>query len=130
VLEALCQAWPAAQTARGRATLQAWLGPCIGPRAFEVGPEVRAAFVLHDTAAASAFVPVPDHPDGVLRYLCDLAALARRRLQALGLVHIHGNDGSADWCTVTQASVFFSHRRDSRRFGSSGRQAACIWRRA
>lgn len=130
VLEALCQAWPAARTPAQRAGVQAWLGPCIGPAVFEVGPEVLSAFVQHNPAAVTAFVPSPRvAADGVPRYLCDLALLARQHLQGLGIVHIMGNDGSPGWCTVTQASVFFSHRRDSRRLGSSGRQAACIWRR-
>lgn len=128
VLEALSREWPAASEPAARAGIRVWLGPCIGPQAFEVGPEVRAAFVAPDPAAEQAFVPTPQHAqDG--KWLCHLPLLARQRLQALGYTHIDGNDGSPAWCTVTQASVFFSHRRDSRRFGNSGRFAACIWRR-
>jgi polyphenol oxidase len=59
--------------------------------------------------------------------LANLVALARLRLQRLGLVHIHGNDGSAAWCTVAQDSVWFSHRRDTARLGGTGRMAACVW---
>ena len=103
----------------------AWLGPCIGPQAFEVGPEVRAAFCDADVAAQSCFVAHADTPG---KYLCDLAGLARLRLQALGITQIYGNDSSAPWCTVTNASRFFSHRRDAAVLGASGRFAACIWR--
>lgn len=99
-----------------------WLGPCIGPRAFEVGPEVREAFLTHDAGADDGFVAQPQG-----KYLADLAGLARRRFQGLGITEIHGNDGSAAWCTVTQSTTFFSHRRDAGRLGSSGRMAACIW---
>jgi copper oxidase (laccase) domain-containing protein len=101
------------------ADLLAWLGPCIGPQAFEVGPEVRLAFVAQDPDCRSLFVAL-----GADKYLADLPGLARRRLQAVGLSRIHGNDGSPAWCTVGNASRFFSHRRDR----ISGRMAACIWR--
>jgi len=97
----------------------AWLGPCIGPQAFEVGDEVRAAFVEHDDQAGQMFVPL-----GGGKWLANLAGLARQRLARLGITQVFGNDGSADWCTVTQASRFFSHRRDR----VSGRLAVCIWR--
>lgn len=97
----------------------AWLGPCIGPNAFEVGPEVKRAFEQHDPAAAGFFRP---HSPG--KFLADLPGLARARLQALGIAEVFGNDGSDAWCTVTSRSRFFSHRRDR----VSGRFAACIWR--
>ncbi|MFC7462905.1 peptidoglycan editing factor PgeF [Hydrogenophaga defluvii] len=100
----------------------AWLGPCIGPTAFEVGPEVQAAFTDTLPAAQVCFVPQPQG-----KFLADLAGLARQRLQAAGVTSMWGNDGSADWCTVGQASRFFSHRRDAGRLGSTGRMAACIW---
>ncbi|WP_326540210.1 peptidoglycan editing factor PgeF [Pseudorhodoferax sp.] len=96
----------------------AWLGPCIGPEAFEVGDEVRAAFLAQSTAAAACFRP---HTPG--KWLADLPALARLRLAGLALQGIHGNDSSAPWCTVSDSSRFFSHRRDR----VSGRMAACIW---
>lgn len=100
----------------------AWLGPCIGPQAFEVGPEVRAAFCEADNQAAALFRPL-----GPGKFLADLAGLARQRLLRLGVRQIFGNDSQATWCTVTQASRFFSHRRDGRVLGQSGRMAACIW---
>jgi polyphenol oxidase len=95
-----------------------WLGPCIGPDAFEVGPEVKAAFELHDPAATALFKP---HRDG--KWLADLSGLARRRLAALGITQVYGNDGSREWCTASNPSNFFSHRRDR----VSGRFAASIW---
>ena len=97
----------------------AWLGPCIGPTAFEVGAEVLAAFTTHDAQAQTCFTPLPGG-----KWLADLAGLARLRLQALGITRIHGNDSSSPWCTVSQASRFFSHRRDR----VSGRFAVSIWR--
>lgn len=115
---------PTAKAALAQSTL-AWLGPCIGPMAFEVGPEVRAAFCSHDRNAAQYFAPQPAH-DG--KYLADLAALARQRLQALGITQLYGNDSSPPWCTVGNPSRFFSHRRDAVALGGSGRMAACIWR--
>jgi YfiH family protein len=96
-----------------------WLGPCIGPTAFEVGAEVRAAFVERDAGSSPCFV---SQPHG--KFLADLAGLARRRLGAAGISRIYGNDGSADWCTVSDPSRFFSHRRDR----LSGRMAAGVWR--
>jgi YfiH family protein len=100
--------------------LLAWLGPCIGPEAFEVGDEVRAAFVSRQPDAAALFVP---HQPG--KWLADLAGLARLRLGTLGMdaAQIHGNDGSRAWCTVANPSRFFSYRRDH----VTGRMAACIW---
>ncbi|MBE7369234.1 peptidoglycan editing factor PgeF [Ramlibacter pallidus] len=116
VLEALwTEMAPAAGSPEG---MLAWLGPCIGPDAFEVGPEVRDAFTVHDAGAASLFRV---HRDG--KFLGDLQGLARRRLERLGIRQVHGNDGSAAWCTVTGRSRFFSHRRDR----VSGRFAAAAW---
>jgi YfiH family protein len=97
----------------------AWLGPCIGPRAFEVGSEVKAAFDAGDGSAGAMFKP---HGNG--KWLADLAGLARLRLNALGLRRLYGNDGSIGWCTVANPARFFSHRRDR----VSGRFAASIWR--
>jgi polyphenol oxidase len=97
----------------------AWLGPCIGPGLFEVGPEVKTAFESFDPAAAALFKP---RREG--KWLADLPGLARRRLRALGVTRIYGNDGGGEWCTVSNPSRFFSHRRDRR----SGRFAAGIWR--
>ncbi len=97
----------------------AWLGPCIGPERFEVGAEVRAAFVAQRPGDAACFQDL-----GQGKYLADLPALARRRLQALGITALHGNNSTPPWCTVSHPSQFFSHRRD----GRSGRMAACVWR--
>lgn len=99
----------------------AWLGPCIGPKAFEVGDEVAAAFIDSNTLAAPFF---QKQPSG--KWLADLAGLARLRLRALGITQIDGNDSSAPWCTVGNASKFFSHRRDR----VSGRFCVSIWRGA
>lgn len=107
-----------------RGTL-AWLGPCIGPQAFEVGPEVREAFCAAGPQYSVCFVPSPTQQG---KWLADLAGLARLRLQAMGVTRIYGNDSSAAWCTVTQSARFFSHRRDTALLGGSGRLAACIWR--
>jgi len=94
--------------------LIAYLGPAIGPRAFEVGEEVRSAFMSVSDAAASAF-----HPGQGSKWLADIYQLARQRLLAKGVVHIHGGD----CCTVTDAARFFSYRRD----GQTGRMASLIW---
>ncbi|MBC5785956.1 peptidoglycan editing factor PgeF [Ramlibacter sp. USB13] len=115
VLEAL----HAQMRGAGAGELLAWLGPCIGPGAFEVGAEVRDAFLAPDPEAGPLFRP---HAQG--KFLADLPGLARRRLAALGVPAVHGNDGSAAWCTVGNPSRFFSHRRDR----VSGRFAAAVWR--
>ena len=97
--------------------LLAWLGPCIGPQAFEVGDDVRQAFVAVDPAAAACFKAL--RPG---KWLADLPALARQRLRAAGVQAIYGNDGTSAWCTVSQPARFFSFRRD----GVCGRMAAAI----
>ena len=124
-VQAVQQMDASADRDRVTADMLVWLGPCIGPEAFEVGSEVRSAFVLRDPAAQRAFVP---HPVGGEKYLANLSALARLRLSAMGIHHVYGNDGTPVWCTATQALRFFSHRRDAVRLGSTGRMAACIWR--
>ena len=100
-----------------------WLGPCIGAQAFEVGAEVLQTFVRTDPAAGRWFAP-----HGAGKWLADLSGLARQRLLALGITRIYGNDGASGWCTASNPSRFFSHRRDQRRGSASGRMAACIWR--
>jgi polyphenol oxidase len=106
----------------------AWLGPCIGPSAFEVGAEVKAAFAWTQPESGRFFVSTDSG-----NYLADLQGLARLRLRALGVTDVFGNDGSAAWCTVSNPSRFFSHRRDAgirsgNGFGTTGRMAAAIWR--
>ena len=99
--------------------IMAWLGPCIGPLAFEVGAEVRQAFVAAQAGAAVCFQPAANG-----KWLADLPALARLRLKAMGIQAIYGNDSSPEWCTVHNASRFYSFRRDR----VCGRMAASIWR--
>jgi polyphenol oxidase len=132
VLETIYASFKAlAQAGRAQAAIKtiAWMGPCIGPSAFEVGAEVRAAFVAAQPEAGRCFVALaPDRANGEGKYLADLQGLARLRLQALGVTQIYGNDGSAVWCTVGNPSRFFSHRAGaSGAFGTTGRMAACIW---
>jgi YfiH family protein len=124
VLEALCERWPAARDVARRRAIRAWIGAAIGQQAFEVGPEVVRAFVSVCPADAEAFTPSPHRPD---RWLADLPLLARRRLHRLGFGRVGGHDGSRAWCTASDASRFFSHRRDAAVLGSSGRQAAAVW---
>lgn len=94
--------------------LMAWLGPAIGSAHFEVGDEVRDAFVGVDGEAANAFVAL-----GGGKWLADLYALARQRLQAIGCVDIHGGN----LCTYGDAERFYSYRRDK----VTGRMASLIW---
>lgn len=104
----------------------AWLGPCIGPTAFEVGAEVMSLFGASQPGCREFFKPA-----GQGKYLADLAGLARARLQAMGVSQVYGNDSTPAWCTVGDPLRFFSHRRDAGRggngFGTTGRMAACIW---
>jgi YfiH family protein len=92
----------------------AWMGPTIGPDVFEVGPEVREAFVQIDARAGAAFRP---HVPG--KYLGDLYALARQRLERAGVKRVSGGG----FCTYTEADRFFSYRRVQ----ASGRMGAFIW---
>ncbi|MDO9243254.1 MAG: peptidoglycan editing factor PgeF [Rhodocyclaceae bacterium] len=126
--------------------LMAWLGPAIGPMNFEVGSEVRDAFLAHDAAAATAFMP-----GAAGKWLCNIYLLARQRLARLGVRRITSADKNspprsqprlaaphlqrgqsadvglgrpgADFCTVRDAERFYSYRRD----GVTGRQACLIW---
>lgn len=99
-------------------SLLAWLGPAIGPSRFEVGPEVRDAFLASTPGevAAARFLPSPGG-----RWLCDLPGLARDRLARAGVGWI----GGVAACTASDPDRFFSHRRDAPR---TGRMAALIWR--
>jgi YfiH family protein len=95
-------------------SLLAWLGPAIGPAHFEVGPEVREAFLTGDSGAEAAFVA-----NARGRFMADLGALGRRRLEALGVSRVYGGGE----CTFAAGERYFSHRRD----GLTGRQATLIW---
>jgi polyphenol oxidase len=94
--------------------LMAWLGPAIGPEHFEVGAEVRERMLEQDPGAEGAFAL-----NARGRFMADLGALARRRLEALGVDRIYGGGR----CTHADAERYFSHRRD----GMTGRQATLIW---
>lgn len=97
--------------------LMAWLGPAAGPQAYEIGEDVFAAFVQRDPAAAAAFVATrPGH------WKVDLYALARQRLQAVGVTAVFGGEQ----CTISDPARFFSHRRDQR----GGRIATLVWMQA
>ncbi|BAP55764.1 multi-copper polyphenol oxidoreductase, laccase [Thioploca ingrica] len=91
-----------------------WLGPAIGPRVFEVGDEVRTAFIQVLPSAQSAFTPSrPGH------WLANLYQLAQQRLSQQGVTHIYGGD----FCTYTDQERFYSYRRDK----VTGRMASLIW---
>lgn len=98
-----------------REALLAYLGPGIGPGAFEVGADVRDAFLASDARAAEAFSP---HEPG--KWMADLFLLARQRLQRCGVTRIYGGG----LCTHSDPRRFYSYRRD----GATGRMAALIWR--
>jgi YfiH family protein len=110
---ALCEA-----TGCEPSALLAWLGPCIGPAAFEVSSAVLEGFGVAPDQPHAAFRP-QGLRDGALRWLADLPALARERLNRQGVRQVAGGH----WCTVSEPSRFFSFRRD----GVTGRQAAGIW---
>ncbi|KFC06520.1 hypothetical protein GTGU_02444 [Trabulsiella guamensis ATCC 49490] len=93
--------------------IMAWLGPAIGPDAFEVGPEVRDAFMAKDANADKAFRPAGE------KYYADIYQLARQRLANVGVDQVYGGDR----CTFSQKDDFFSYRRDK----ITGRMASFIW---
>ena len=97
-------------------TLQAWLGPAIGPDSFEVGPEVREAFLEHDPKAAQSFKAEGARPG---HFMADIYALATLRLNHLGVSSVTGGG----LCTVQDSDRFFSYRRD----GQTGRMATLVW---
>jgi len=104
--------------------LLVWLGPAIGPQAFEVGEEVRQKFMTHDPEAVKAFVPSPglrtQHSAlSTQKWLADIYLLARQRLAALGVKRVYGGT----LCTYTDAERFYSYRRDQ----ATGRMASLIW---
>lgn len=93
--------------------LLVWLGPAIGPRAFEVGDEVRSVFVAHDPAGEACF-----NSSSAGRWLADIHVLARLRLNAMGITAVYGGG----WCTYSDAERFYSYRRDK----ITGRMASLI----
>ncbi len=99
--------------------VSAWLGPCIGPRRFEVGADVLQAFHQTPDSADARQFKVGAPSDGAPRWLANLPQLARERLTRAGVQRVSGGT----WCTVEQRSRFFSYRRD----GVTGRLAAAIW---
>jgi polyphenol oxidase len=94
--------------------LLAWLGPAIGPQAFEVGSDVREVFVLQSAAADACFAP---NDRG--RYQADIYSLARLALARAGVGSVHGGG----WCTASDPGRFYSFRRD----GTTGRMATLAW---
>ena len=94
--------------------IMVWLGPAAGPGAYEIGAEVRDAFVQHDPHADAAFASTREN-----HWKVDLYQLARMRLQAVGITRIYGGDH----CTISERENFFSHRRDK----ITGRMASIIW---
>lgn len=101
--------------------LVVWLGPCIGPRQFEVDADVLRAFGQPPEGADARRFTARRAADGSLRWLADLPGLARDRLARLGVTRVDGGT----WCTVEDRSRFFSFRRD----GVTGRMAAAVWLR-
>ena len=113
------------------AKLMAWLGPAIGAQAFEVGGEVRGAFIARQPQAADAFTPLlpsplpqagaggASAPGEVKKYLADIYHLARLRLNEAGVTRIYGGG----LCTYSDSANFFSYRRD----GVTGRMGTFIW---
>ncbi|MCU0809685.1 MAG: peptidoglycan editing factor PgeF [Thiobacillaceae bacterium] len=99
--------------------IMAWMGPAIGPQAFEVGDEVRQAFVGQQAEAAGAFTPQPFTGVAAQKWLADIYQLARLRLNGAGITSIYGGGR----CTYGEPGEFFSYRRD----GVTGRMAALIW---
>lgn len=118
VIEALAQSM-------GAVALHAWLGPCIGPDNYETGPEIRAAFLAQNARLGldagttdTAFRAITRH-DGTPGYLCDLHALARQRLAALGVRTVSGGEH----CTVRENDRFYSFRKTP----VTGRFATLVW---
>lgn len=94
--------------------LLAWLGPAIGPEAFEVGDEVKQQFCAVDPAAECTFKPSKNN-----RWLADIYSLAKQRLVQCGVTAVYGGE----YCTYSDTERFFSYRRD----GKTGRMASMIW---
>lgn len=103
------------------AQIMVWLGPAIGPTAFEVGNDVRDAFVSQDSATAVCFVPRGDEHSN--KFMADIYALARLSLARAGVTRVYGGK----FCTVNDASRFFSYRREGKIGRKTGRMAGVIW---
>lgn len=99
------------------AQIMAWLGPAIGPEAFEVGEDVRRIFMAQDPAASQAFIPRPSALGD--KWLADIYLLARRKLARMGVTRVFGGE----FCTYGDRERFYSYRRD----GVTGRMASLIW---
>ena len=95
----------------------AWLGPAIGPNAFEVGDDVLQQFIERDRCAEQAFTNYGD------KWLCNIYLLAQQRLNSLGVTKIYGSGFNADFCTYSDKTRFFSFRREN----ITGRMATMIW---
>ncbi|MDA9279818.1 peptidoglycan editing factor PgeF [Oceanospirillaceae bacterium] len=98
------------------ASILVWMGPAIGPDAFEVGPDVLAAFDIDPSHVPQEFTPVNTKPN---KWMGNLYALARKELAGLGVTQVFGGEH----CTLSDAEHFYSHRRDPQ----SGRMASLIW---
>jgi len=94
-----------------------WLGPAIGPDAFEVGSDVRDQFIAKDHDAALAFKPLGE------KWLCNMYMIAKQRLNKLGVTQVYGASVNEDFCTYSDEARFFSFRRDN----VTGRMASLIW---
>jgi len=99
-------------------TILAWLGPAIGPTAFEVGDDVRDGFLEKDAMASVAFKQQKDD-----KWLCNLYEIAKQRLNSVGVHQVYGASINENFCTFTQEEKFFSFRRDQ----TTGRMASLIW---
>ena len=113
VLERTVEAMPVDNPAE----LLAWFGPAIGPECFEVGAEVRQAFVEKSSVFDECFLPTASDPD---KYMADIFQIGRKCLQSVGVDAVFGGGV----CTFQDKDRFFSHRRDG---GKTGRMASLIW---
>jgi polyphenol oxidase len=102
--------------------LMAWLGPAIGPKAFEVGAEVREQFMAKDAKSELAFIAHGENQEQD-KWLCNIYQIATQRLNNVGVTQIYGGGIDQDFCTFSQKDQFFSYRRD----GVTGRMATMIW---
>lgn len=109
IIEAAIKQFPG-----NHADLLIWLGPAIGPAAYEVGNDVRVAFLQQSPEAEQAFKPSNEN-----KWYMDIYSLARQRLAGMGVRHIYGGE----YCTYTDQDRFYSYRRD----GITGRMASLIW---